>query len=52
MIPDIPHNITETANRVETLQSQDTTKKFFDGANLIFILRGNSGIIKFEFKTI
>jgi hypothetical protein len=29
--------LTETANKAETLQSQDATKKF-NGANLIFIL--------------
>ena len=44
-------SLAEPANRAETLQSQDATF-FFNQANLIFILRGKSGIIKFEFKTI
>ena len=55
MIPDFPHNIrislAETANRAETEQRQDATKYFFNLANLILILQGKSGIIKFEFKT-
>ena len=33
-------------------QRQDITIFFFNGANLIFISWGKSGIIKFEFKTI
>ena len=31
-------SLAETANRAETLQCQDTTKKKLNGANLIFIL--------------
>jgi hypothetical protein len=51
MIPDFPHDIKmRLANRAENLQSQDAIKK--NGANLIFIIWGKSGIIKSEFKTI
>ena len=44
-------SLEETANRAETLQRQDATKKNLNGANLIFTLLGKSGIIKFEFST-
>ena len=43
-------SLAETANRGETEQRQDATKKN-NPANLILILRGKSGIIIFEFKT-
>ena len=42
--------LAETANREETEQCQDPTKKI-NQANLNFIIRGKSGVIKFEFKT-
>ena len=44
-------SLADTANRAETLQSQDATRSS-NGANLIFIIWGKSGIIKIEFKTI
>ena len=58
MIPDFPHNIRIRlaqlkkidAYKAETEQRQDATI-FFNSANLILILGGKSGIIKFEFKT-
>ena len=34
-----------------TLQKSRRNKKISNGANLILITRGKSGIIKFEFKT-
>ena len=43
--------LAETANRADTEQRQDATI-FFNQANLILILWGKSGIIKFELKTI
>jgi hypothetical protein len=58
MIPDFPHNIRirlvrlkKTANRAETEQCHDATKNISNQANLILILQGKSGIIKFEFQT-
>ena len=51
LCPDGCFSLAETAIRAETLQRQDTTKKnIFNGTNLVLILQGMSGVIKFEFK--
>jgi hypothetical protein len=34
----VSEGISETANRAETLQRQDATKRKFHGTNLIFVL--------------
>jgi hypothetical protein len=65
MIPDFPYNIRirlaqlkkmlhpDVAQFAETAGQRQSNgnKFFFNPANLILILRGKSGIIKFEFKT-
>ena len=55
MIPDFPIDmrirLAELKNKGRKLAKSGSNKKKFNSANLILMLIGKSGIIKFEFQT-